>query len=203
VVVKRSEENGEESDRQKADKALSEFLQSGWDTERRISDLAKFQVVVTGTSMYLPANTKALMDQNYGRPVLAVMTKTASEQGKIYFRPIELDSPGSRRVRPTRTLGAAYVGIAIPLRKLGIEVPPSHRLILDVESIQDPKLGMVYSIQFLGFEVEKRNLDPDVEKAKKAVVAEEKKARKAERLQGLEEKRASRSKGTNRSENAG
>jgi hypothetical protein len=66
---------------------------SGWDQERRASDLVPMAVHLIGTSAYLNASLKAAMDLSYGMPASAVRTKTFPATGKVWIGAVKPGAP--------------------------------------------------------------------------------------------------------------
>lgn len=153
--------------------AIEQLLEQGWDHERRIHELNELEVRLSGTTMYVPARTKAQMDQDNGSPVASLKTRTFAESGKVWIAPARPGEPGSRKLRPTRTLGAGSFGFGIPLRKLGVTVPEERQFVFKVTRIETSQ-GVIYEIGFSDAE----NLPREIEESQ-AAAAKQPKEKKA------------------------
>lgn len=165
-----------------AQKVLESFLQLQKD-EANVRQLAQpLEVSLTGTNLYIPAPTRAVMDSNHGAPVMAIETKTHVAEKLVFFYPAaDPDSPGARKLRTTESMGPANVAFGVPLQKLKLKFTVSRRIVLPVQSLDTPDQGTIYWISFADVEKEARDVDLEAIAAAKKAKAAAAKARKAAR----------------------
>lgn len=158
----------------------AEEFAKGWDWERRVTDLNDLTFHLRGTSMYVPARTKADMDAAMGGPTPAVRTRTFAREYKVWISPCLSDTPDCRILRPANdSQGTAEFAFGIPLRKMGIKVPFTRQYTFEAERIPVEGGGVVYQISFKEFENIPRNIDEAALQAAKQAKAEKAKARRA------------------------
>lgn len=124
----------------------------GWDSERRVHELDPLLFNLRGTGMYVPARTKADMDEVMGGPALRVKTRTFAKEYRVWISPCLPTDPDARNLRPTTdTQGTAEFGFGIPLRKMEIKVPPTRQYSLKAKRLPVANGGVVYEISFADF----------------------------------------------------
>lgn len=170
--------------------SAAEFAQ-GWDSERKLHELNDLKVMAKGTTLYIPAKTKADFDDIFGGPVMAVKYRTFEDEFKVWLTPCKVDDPDARPlVLLTDTQSAAQLGFSIPLRKLGItKVPETRQYTFTLERIPVEGGGVVYEMSFKDFEDLPRQIDEETAAAIKKIKAEQARAKRerkrAERLNKL------------------
>lgn len=163
----------------------AEEFAKGWDKERRVTDLNPLTFHLRGTTMYVPARTKADMDATLGGPTPAVRTRTFGSEYKVWISPCRKEVPDKRTLRPTNeSQGTAEFAFGIPLRKMGVKVPFTRQYTFPAERIPVEGGGVVYEISFKEFENTPRDVDVAALQAAKQAKAEKAKERRAGKRRG-------------------
>jgi hypothetical protein len=172
--------------KQSPEEILARLKASPWDSERRVTDLeTRLKVTLAGRNLYVPAVLKSDMDHAWGRPVTALATKAEADESRLYFRAVDPSDRGRRQIHPSRSMGAGYVSVGLPLRKLGVKLEKGRRAELDVSYMDDPELGRVYWIEFDHLETEPTQVDPEEAQARNLVKTELQQAKKAARIRKI------------------
>lgn len=158
--------------------SAEEFAQ-GWDSERRLHQLNDLTFHLRGTRMYVPARTKADMDEVNGGPTSYVKTRTFAGEYKVWIAPCDADDPDARPLRPTESLGAAEFGFSIPLRKMKLKLPVTRQFDFQAKRLAVEGGGVVYAISFQDVENTRRDLDENKLAEAKKAKAEKAKAKRA------------------------
>lgn len=163
----------------------AEEFAKNWDTERRVHELNRMAFHLRGTTMYVPARTKADMDETMGGPTAAVRTRTFPEDFRVWVSPCPASAPNARKLRPTSdTQAAAEFGFGIPLKKLGIKVPDTRQYTFEAKRLLVEGGGVVYEISFREYENIRREVDEAALAAAKKEKAEKAKARRSKKKVG-------------------
>lgn len=168
-----------------------EELVSGWDTERSVHELNELTVNIKGTTLYIPAKTKSSLEAVHGGPVSTVRFRTLPDF-RVWLAPCLPTDEGARKLIPTSdTRSAAHLAFAIPLRKLGITVPPTRQYTFNVKQIPVTGGGAVFEISFKGFSDDPRkHVDEEliaaIKKAKALKAKANRERKRAERLAKLQ-----------------
>ncbi len=154
-----------------------------WDTEARAAHVGHLEMHLARTSMYLPSLTKNIMDLVYGAPVTDIRTRTFVSTGKVWIEPSKSSIRGVRKLRISKSMGAALFGFSVPLRKLGIKLPEDRQInfpvtVLEVEEDANPK-KIVFEISFADIENLPRHLDEAKLATKRAAKVAKMRARRA------------------------
>lgn len=154
---------------------------TSWDIERRVHEMAPLEMHLSGSTMYIPARLKTEMDRDYGGPVPAVKTRTFVDAVKVWIATTTMSDKAARKVRTSKTLGSAEFGFGIPLRKLGLAIPPGRQLNFPVKRVGKEGQETVYEISFADYANLPRDIDLEAIAAAKKAKAEKAKARRAAR----------------------
>lgn len=174
---------------QLAAQSLAEFLKSGYD-EARTSDIAQdhLEVTLSKSTLYIPVYTRNTMDKSFGKPIMAVYTKTDVVTGTVWLIPA--DNPNAKEARKlaiSDTMGGATVAFAVPLRKLGLKLP-DRKFTFTLTPVDVADMGTVYTMSFKDFDHEPRFVDAEVAAVAKQVKQEQAEAKRAERIQRIKSK---------------
>ncbi len=163
-----------------ANKALEDFLNAQQDAPTVHQVEQRLELHLTGTDAYIPSYTRQVMDKNHGAPVEAVLTKTDAGAKKVYIYPAEQPvDKSARQLRGDDTMGPARFAFGVPLRILGLKLPPTRKIILPLKTLDVPKQGTVYWASFAEIEKESRDIDAEALAAAKQAKAAKAKARKS------------------------
>jgi hypothetical protein len=178
MVVKRS--TGDQAPA--PDKVLADFLKAEADAPS-VHDLEqRLELHLSGTSGYVPSYTRRVMDKNHGAPIMAIETRTYNDTKRVFLQPVNPNDKRGRKLRKDETLGPAVFAFGVPLRKLGIKLPTSRRIILPLTPLETPDHGIVYWASLADIEHERRDVDMELAAAAKQAKADKTKTRKADRL---------------------
>ena len=137
--------------------SAEEFAQT-WDVERRVSQFDPLIFTLRSTVLYVPARTKADMDEVMGAPTQTVRTRTFPDY-RVWIAPCRPDHPEARPLRPTtESQGAAVLAFAVQLCKMGLKMPKTRQYTLPAKRLPVEGGGVVYEITFADFEQKRRNL---------------------------------------------
>ncbi|MFZ5823648.1 MAG: hypothetical protein ACOY94_04855, partial [Bacillota bacterium] len=90
------------SNRKNVERQISaEEFAKVWDSERRVHDLNPLTLHLRNSTMYVPARTKADMDESIGGPAQAVRTRTFPEEFKVWISPCDPKADDARKLRAT------------------------------------------------------------------------------------------------------
>jgi hypothetical protein len=163
-------------------KALDLFLKAKQD-ERSVTEVEQpLQIHIVGSQAYIPSYTRSVLDKNFGAPVMAIYTRTEADSKTVFIYPAKTpDARGAKKLRSTETMGAAYVAFGVPLRKIGVKLNISRRVILTLNILEVPNEGTVYWASFADIDKERRHIDTVAIAAAKQEKVAKAKARKESR----------------------
>lgn len=139
---------------------LDQFVKAQVDAPTVHNIQQRLELHVTGNEAYVTSYTRQVMNQNHGAPVLAVYTKTDTQNYIVYIYPARNpEDRAARKLRSAEGLGPAIFGFGVPLNTLKLKLPPGRRYILPLNTMEVPNTGTVYWTSFADLENEIRNTE--------------------------------------------
>jgi hypothetical protein len=139
---------------------------------------------VVGTTAYITAFTRLVMDKDNGCPVVALNTRTDSVNKNVYlYASKDPKDKDAKKLRAGETMGPAYFAFGVPLRTLRLKIPVSRRVIIPLTRIPVQDQGHVYCGSFAEIEKEVRNIDMEAINAAKATKAAKTRATRSSKKQ--------------------